>query len=327
LFSMPNFAIFYLTGGDMGINRSAFLTFFVICLLTVMGCGVKSEAAPAIIIATGESVAAAQEQDIAAIEEATPTAEVLPALPQEMNFTSTDGVELSGMYYPAAVNPAPLVVFFHWVNSDQYDWLQIALWLQNRGQTGTADAGYFGEWHDPTWFPNLPEERSYAVFTFSYRGCVGAGGCSGFDRAAWLIDSQAAVSYASQLPGIDPKRIVAIGASIGADGAADACAWLNDQPSGATCVGVISLSPGDYLTQDYVTAVQSLEEDSPPVPAWCFYGIADGPSRNECKSATGSAYQAFEYPGENHGMFLLIQNLEPLPMQLVLDFLYQVTGQ
>ncbi len=253
--------------------------------------------------------------------------EPLPADPQEVTFTTADGVELKGIYYPAAVNPAPVVVLMHWVNSDQYDWMQIALWLQNRGVTSDLDEGYYGEWHDPGWFPQMPAGRSYAVFTFTFRGCEGMGGCMRINEAGWLEDAKTAMQFAATLPGVDPTKMAAIGASIGADGAVDGCAWLNDQMTGPVCLGALSLSPGDYLTLAYSAMVESMESDVPPATAWCFYAVQDVPARNDCVGASGTRYQLFEYPGNAHGMMLLVSDLDPLPMQRIIDFLFQVLGQ
>jgi dienelactone hydrolase len=60
------------------------------------------------------------------------------------------------------------------------------------------------------------------------------------------LDAKAATDAASQLEGVDSHQVVAIGASIGADGAADSCFLHNTQAT--TCVGALSLSPGNYLT-------------------------------------------------------------------------------
>ena len=57
----------------------------------------------------------------------------LPPEPQEITFQASDGQTLRGYYYPAAVNPAPLVVFMHWMGGDMSDWYKIAVWVHNRG--------------------------------------------------------------------------------------------------------------------------------------------------------------------------------------------------
>jgi hypothetical protein len=261
------------------------------------------------------------------VEAASAALEPLQADPQEVTFTTSDGVELKGVYFPAAINPAPVVILMHWVNSDQYDWLQIALWLQNRGLGSSLDEGYYGAWHDPSWFPPIPAERSYGVFTFTFRGCEGMSGCMRINEAGWLEDAKAAMQFAATLPGVDPTKMVTIGASIGADGAVDGCAWLNDQALGPICQGALSLSPGDYLTLEYPAMVESMESDVPPAAAWCFFAVQDLPAKNDCLGSTGTRYQSFEFAGNAHGMMMLVPDLDPLPMQLIIDFLFQVLGQ
>ncbi|MDZ7845156.1 MAG: hypothetical protein U5K99_10200 [Anaerolineales bacterium] len=91
---------------------------------------------------------------------------------QSITFSTRDGKELTGKYYPGAENPSPLVILMHWYPGDHRDWAAIAPWLQNRGSVESpADL----PWRDAAWFPPLPPDRSYAVFTFTFRGC--GGGC------------------------------------------------------------------------------------------------------------------------------------------------------
>jgi len=125
---------------------------------------------------------------------------------------------------------------------------------------------------------------------------------------------------ARDLEGIDPQRIVAVGASIGADGAADGCAWLNAQGLGA-CLGAFSLSPGDYLTVPYAQAVADLGTEASPRPAWCLYAVEDKASAQACKSAQGAHYRAVEYAGKAHGMQLIAPDLQPAALPLLLEFL------
>jgi dienelactone hydrolase len=245
-----------------------------------------------------------------------PTTQALPPEPQEIEFQADDGQSLQGRYYPAAVNPAPLVVLMHWAPGDQNEWNAIAPWLQNRGQTGGRSNG--APWLDLSWFPPMPEGQSFGVFTFTFRNCEG--GCKSFTRDAWLLDAQAAMRKARQLEGIDPKHIVAIGASIGADGAPDSCGWLNSQfPN--SCLGALSLSPGDYLTVAYKEAVSALGAEQPPKPAWCLYAEGDAESARACEAAAGDNYRAIKYPGNNHGMMLIRPDVEPGALELILDFL------
>lgn len=242
----------------------------------------------------------------------------LPAEPQEIVFQASDGQELHGLYYPAALNPAPLVVLMHWAPGDQFDWPEMAYWLQNRGLGGNTPNPNNIPWLDPSWFPPMPEGKSYAVFTFTFRGCEG--GCQSFEREKWLLDAQAAMQRAAALEGVDPQRIAAIGASIGADGAPDGCLWFNTQDLGA-CQGALSLSPGGYLTVPYADAVSILGLEEPPKPAWCLYAVGDGESSAACKNVTGDNYRKVEYENSPHGMMLIDTDLEPGALELILEFL------
>lgn len=247
----------------------------------------------------------------------------LPAAPQPIEFQTTDGKgKLSGLFYPAADKNAPVVVLMHWVNADQSDWAEIAFWLQNRGLGGQSANPNKLAWLDPSWFPKLPENFSLNVFTFSFRGCEGAGGCKTFTPREWLLDANSAMNQAAKLEGVDPQRMVSIGASIGADGAIDGCSWLAEV-SGAPgkCLGAFSLSPGNYLTVDYAEAVNILQIGQPPKPAWCLAAEKDSESAPTCKSATGAAYRSISFPGSAHGMRLIDPKTEPKVLELMLEWL------
>jgi len=139
-------------------------------------------------------------------------------------------------------------------------------------------------------------------------------------------DAQAAMSTAASLEGVDPAAIVAIGSSIGADGAPDACAWLDKQGAGS-CWGALSLSPAGYMGIPYAEAVRDLGQYLPPAAAWC---LADENEIDRCNTAADSgnpAFRAIEIPGSGHGTMLLRPGLDPLPMQLILDFLSETAGQ
>ncbi len=251
----------------------------------------------------------------------------LPPKPQEIAFQAADGQPLTGYYYPAAVTPAPLVVFMHWVRGNLSDWYEIAVWLQNRGQANPFPSPADMPWWAPSWFPPIPAERSYGVFIFSFRDCRPFdAGCAGWTPDLWLLDAQAAMQTAAALEGVDPARIAAIGSSIGADGAADACAWLNEQQPGS-CKGALSLSPGGYLGIPYPNVVRQLGENQPPIAAWC---LADETEIGFCNAASNSgntAFRVIEVPGGDHGNMLLRPNLDPLPMKLLLEFLEETLGE
>ena len=127
------------------------------------------------------------------------------------------------------------------------------------------------------------------------------------------------------LEGFDGRQIVTVGSSVGADGAPDGCAWLNEQQPGS-CQGALSLSPGNYLDLPYPQVVETLGHNQPPVASWC---LADENEFGLCQAAEDSANPAYRdhlIPGGQHGTRMLREGLEPLPMQLILDFLAEMTG-
>jgi len=252
-------------------------------------------------------------------EESAPSAEeaaaVPPSDPQKTKFITSDSVELNGVYYPAGSASAPLVILMHWAPGDQDDWVEIAYWLQNRGMGGhsTGDA--------------LEPEISYNVFTFTFRNCEN--GCKSFEREKWYLDVQAAVEYAYELDGIDKDNIIMIGASIGSDGAADGCAYLNLKHPDA-CNGALSFSPGDYLMIDFEEMVKELGAASDPKPVWCLYAESDPESAAVCGNITEDNYTAYPYPPDvvfsnGHGMNLIVPNQDPDPLELMLKFLAMVS--
>ncbi len=227
----------------------------------------------------------------------------LPADPQRVEFKSEDGTPLVGTYFPAASGPAPVIVLFHWLGGGREDWQDWGLveWLRHRGLPNPgAPAGLY---------PEMPEGLSFAVFSFDYRG-HGESGWINDDPQGWLLDGLAAMEAARSLPGVDPRRAIAIGASIGADGAIDAC--------GEGCLGALSLSPDGYMNVAYHHAVAALDFEGKP--AWCIGSILDKgcPPR-----ASGAHYHAVVYPGRRHGMNLLDPGLTPNVGQMILDFILE----
>ena len=310
----------------------------ILILTLIAACGKKTAATPAATAAVTEAsaVTEAPAQTAAATEAPAVTTNedpnALPPEPQPVSITTADGKTLDGYYYPSAKNPAPLVILMHWMMGDKSDWNEIAVWLQNRSQVNPfpnpGDPTQF-RWWDPTWFPEVPEEDSYAVLTFTYRDCLpfDQQGCPTIDDAGRLQDSYAAMLFGRELEGIDQNRIVAIGSSIGADGAADACLYLNKQYPEA-CQGSYSLSPGDWLGVSYVATIAEMGSMEPPIPAWC---VADEKEYGVCEAAQGAGnpavYKPFRVPNGQHGNMLLSPDLSPLPMQLILDFLAETVKE
>lgn len=251
---------------------------------------------------------------------------ILPPEPSKVVFQSLDGVELQGVYYPSGEINAPLVVLAHWAQGDQTDWMEIAYWLQNRGLSGKTEDFEGKLWLDSSWFPEMTLKHSFAVFTFDFRGC--SGGCKSFDREKWLLDAQAAAAFAQSLEGVDGDQIAFVGASIGADGAADGCLYLNSLSQGA-CKGAFSLSPGNYLILDYPQVIEDLNSVSPAVPAWCIYSEDDAESFKVCDGINASNFKGIVYEsgtvsGFPHGMNLIQPSINPNPLLLMLDFLDSV---
>ncbi len=271
-----------------------------------------------------------------------PDFDPLPAERQPVEIMSSDDRVLEGYYYPAKVPDAPVVVLMHWAGGDMEDWKEIAPWLQNRqDETGmrlgspvklaSLRLSVSGPWLDPTWFPPMPKNASFAVLVFNFGGYGNSP--EGTDRDSLLDDALLAIYFATTLEGVDPNKVSAIGASIGADGVVDACSVYNKGNELGTCIGALSLSPGNYITDQftYQEAVSVLDIDGHPV--WCFAAADDYSSPELCRTSTGDHYLSVIYPGDPHGMFLLDPALLPIEpasqlnsMQLIQEWLEAVYG-
>ena len=249
----------------------------------------------------------------------------LPADPQRVEFEAEDGTKLVGYYYPASVEPAPVMVLMHWAGGTNCDWVAVNLvqWAQNRGLTDGVAANPAcenAEVHVPELlaeFPPLPAGQSYAIFAFDFRGYGESEGSNNWDTDGYVKDSIAAMKTAQGLDGVDPARVAAIGASIGADGAIDACA--------EGCLGALSLSPGNYLGVDYAGEVARLGAEQKP--AWCVASKQDGESYPKCENASGDFFQKFIYEPNAHGMAFFEDIFDPKVTQIIFDFLQVVFGQ
>jgi dienelactone hydrolase len=224
---------------------------------------------------------------------------------------------LVGMYYPAAVNPAPVVVLMHWMGGDKNDWVYVgmAAWLQNRGLEIPTPPGTM-PFDTPYPFTPLPADVSYGVFLFDFRNFgESASSNQSIDQLSelWEADARAAYARAHTLPGADPDQVAGIGASIGADAVADAC--------GEGCLGALSLGPGNYLVMPYPEAVTTLDQAGKP--AWCVGAEDDPPAAQSCRSASGEHYQAQVYAAGGHAMRLFRAeiNRQPALDSLIADFL------
>ena len=290
--------------------------FLILCLaLFLAGCGNGAAATtappspPTGSAPASATVAPPTPIDIPPSATPKPSLPPLPPEAQRIEFQAEDGAALVGYYYPAAVNPAPAVVLMHWGIGDQTDWLYVGMvaWLQNRGAQIPTPPGQL-PFDTPYPFPALPENQSFAVFTFDFRG-FGESGGEQFENVD--LDARAAYNTAAGLEGVDPARVVGIGGSIGANGVVEGC---------ETCIGALSLSPGSRQGK-YSQAVQVMDADSKPV--WCVAAEDDEPSLEACNAASGEHYQKQIYPSGGHVMFLfrVENNLQPLIETVILDFL------
>ena len=308
--------------------RIVFQALMIVGLLLISACNEKSVEVmnEDSLIPPSES---ANETDVESQDTANSAAVIndgLPADPQKLSFSASDGFEINGIFYPAEKESQSLVILMHWAPGDQSDWVEAAFWLQNRGLGGNSDNTENTPWLDASWFPEMNPQASYNVFTFTFRNCED--GCKQFNREEWYLDAQAAVEYAYGLDGIDKNRIVMVGASIGSDGAADGCAYLNTiYPN--TCKGALAFSPGNYLTIDFGGVVKQQGAEDNPKPIWCFYSESDQESADVCGNITESNYQAYPYTGNSvfsngHGMNLITPISDPNPLEKLLDFLEMV---
>jgi pimeloyl-ACP methyl ester carboxylesterase len=233
-----------------------------------------------------------------------------------VTFTAKDGRELVGYFYPAWKPNAPIVVLMHQYGNRQAAWNESAIipWMQNWGaQDATGQAYTYAGGR----LPQMPNDVSFAVLTFDFRGhgeSLPNLLMADFSQNAplFLMDARAAYAFAATLPGVDPNRVIGIGASIGADAVVDAC---------DSCAGAFSVSPGNWLGVDYGEAAQPILARGRPVR--CMYAVSDGDAPKTCWSlAPGDLYMIFAYPGIKHGMtFFIPRKMEAGFGQNLLDFL------
>jgi hypothetical protein len=239
--------------------------------------------------------------------------------PIEVEFPARDGELIYGVFYPPAKPNAPVVILMHQYNLDLHEWDAIAPWLQNAGSMPVESAGQADPWLDASWFPELPQGFSVGVLIFNFRGCMG--GCKGRDPEGWIMDAEGAFTEAASMPGVDRTRIVAIGTSIGADAAVDAC-YLSTPLSSQRCMGVFSLSPGSYLNMPYMTTAKNVADLY--VPVYCFATTGDTPSAEACASFTHENFSASIDPGELHGIMMVNPDEPTRILEVIKDYLLKL---
>lgn len=265
------------------------------------------------------AVPASPAQTDAPVPPSAPTVTNTPApdpFGTRVAFTAEDGRELVGYFYSSWMPNAPVVVLMHEFGNNQAAWKEsnIIAWMQNYGALDTSGQAYI---YAGGRLPNLPKDRSFAVLTFDFRGHGESqpplSGDLYQNRAGFLMDARAAYALARTLPGVDPSRVIGIGASVGADAVVDAC--------GEICAGAFSVSPGGWLGIHYHDAAEAVLARGYPVR--CMYAAKDDPSPSTCWSVNpNDLYRIYEYPGVKHGMtFFVPRKMEVGFGDNLMDFL------
>ncbi len=266
----------------------------------------------------------------------TPTPEVqlsgLSPDPQRVEFQAEDGKNLVGYYFPSEYANAEMVVLVHWAGGNKWDWCEIAPWLQNRQDENPVvleacedPAANWGRdmaspWWDPTWFPPMPEDVSFAVFIFDFRD-YGESEAGLDSPQEWALDALAAYQRSMVLHGTastldfgkvaKPSQMISfssiwgIGSSIGADAVLDACYMLNEKLGEFICKGFLSLSPGSYLRYDYAEMAKKLLELNPEAKGFCLSAKDDPSATATCNGASEHLSQDINYEKGGHGNMLL----------------------
>lgn len=244
-----------------------------------------------------------------------PAVTPLPAIGQRVAFEAEDGTSLLGEYFPAIQRPAPAIILMHQMGSNRRVWVRkgVVAWLNNsREEALIATAESAGALK---WLP-LPENTSFAVFIFDFRGHGESQGGSR-EMSDYLMDVRAAMAVVRGFPGVDPDRIALIGASIGADAAAGGCT--------DGCLGALSISPGGFLGTPYPQVVADLSQNGKK--AWCLAASGDRDSARACAEADGQGYSRLVYSGKSaHGFDLLVPGLDPDITRVFRNFVFQVFG-
>jgi dienelactone hydrolase len=221
----------------------------------------------------------------------------LPSDPQTINFKTVSGITLTGLYYPAATNPAPVVVLMHGSGGHYQDWIAngFVQWLQNRGRKENA---LYPPVDDPYSFAPMPADHSFAVFAFN-------------NTAGDSIEgAHAAILAAQALPGVDPHRLVTMGGSFGADVATEACTLPG-------CIGVLGFSPiGSIEHHIYADLVAAMEVEGKV--AWCLKAQGDA---HGCPPAQGAHFRAIIDPGVAHSLGLLFSKKHAQNWLYTIEFL------
>ena len=221
--------------------------------------------------------------------------------PQRAEFTTADGVHIVGDFYPAqGEGEAPLALLLHMYRSDRSAWKPLVGPLHDAGFAVLAiDMRGHGESTEPKdmHLEQRVKQRDPGIFN------------------AMHLDAAAAVDWAHKQPGVDPDKLVVVGASVGCSVALDFTA-RNENVDGVVC-----LSPGThYLGVDSTEDIKETRK----VPILLLSEEKERAAVDELAGLAENAKGEVVGPGGNHGtnMFGKVDGIE----QKIVDFLKSAVG-
>ena len=157
-----------------------------------------------------------------------------------VRFRATDGVTITGTYYPVKENPAPVVLLIHSVSRNRTIWDSFAKLLQQNGLAALAiDLRGHGD--------SIRKQTADGVATMDFHNFATG------DYQDMLLDIEAAVDWLLAQPGIDGKHVALVGESFGAN-LVLRYAYINEDVA-----AVVVFSPGinyrTVRTDDVIAAV------------------------------------------------------------------------
>lgn len=208
---------------------------------------------------------------------------------ERATFATTDGVQIVGDYYPAAGSgPAPLAVLLHMYRQDRSTWKPLVGPLHDAGFAVLAiDLRGHGESTEPSTMrlAERMKQRDPGLFN------------------AMHLDVEAGVKWARQQPGVDPEKLVLVGASVGCSVALD----VTVRDAGVDAA--VCLSPGtNYLGMDSTVHIQKTRA----VPILLLAEEKERDAVDALAKLATNARGEIVGPGEHHGtrMFGAVAGIE-----------------
>lgn len=216
--------------------------------------------------------------------------------PQRAEFATSDGVTIVGDFYPAGGEAgAPLAILLHMYRSNREAWKPLVGPLHDAGFAVLAiDLRGHGESVHPEGM-HLAErvkQRDPGLFN------------------AMHLDAEAAAEWGRKQAGVDPEKLVLVGASVGCSVALDTAS------RDARVDGVVCLSPGtNYLGVDSVEDIKATRS----VPILLLSEEKERAAVDELAKLAANAQGEVVGTGEHHGTNMLgnVAGLE----QKIVEFL------